>query len=486
MIHWFEEVSEAVISALHSPSSQGRKAHETREKCADVQNYKLRSKVASHISQHISWLRKRSSLVSKPVNPRRNSCTWPFSICTLTFGQRANHDDQTEVSLRQRFAQLIMPKIDKSTLYAPSISTGASEGSGSSWSAKDDETLVQARAQGLNWNQISPRHFPQKTANACRKRHERLMERQNAEQWDGVKLDVLAMAYMEVRREMWSILAARVGEKWTLIEQKVQDVDFYFTSVQVLIIRVVHGEGDKEPHPSLPFSPEKMVSLHPKNYFRSGITDSKNSDDGEYEVEDLHDVVSSHSDRIPSPQRCFPSIYSMLHPMQAPPTRQPAQMSNLQFVDAESISDEVVPVATESIEPLDVPRVSSIDQQEESISDEPRTCVQDAFATSNLTPDHHEELTPSSLSGRRRRSCSNDGSEVATKRARGECATDSREDPGRCTEPRKLSKARRCIDNLALPGSSMLACPYFKRDPRQKQCSRACSGPGWPTVHRLK
>lgn len=46
------------------------------------------------------------------------------------------------------------------------------------------------------------------------------MERQNAEQWDGVKLDVLAQAYMDVRRDMWSILAARVGEKWQLVEQK--------------------------------------------------------------------------------------------------------------------------------------------------------------------------------------------------------------------------------------------------------------------------
>lgn len=47
------------------------------------------------------------------------------------------------------------------------------------------------------------------------------MERQNAEQWDGVKLDVLAQAYMDVRRDMWSLLAARVGEKWQLVEQKV-------------------------------------------------------------------------------------------------------------------------------------------------------------------------------------------------------------------------------------------------------------------------
>lgn len=47
------------------------------------------------------------------------------------------------------------------------------------------------------------------------------MERMNAEQWDGVKLDVLAQAYMDVRREMWSLLAARVGEKWQLVETKV-------------------------------------------------------------------------------------------------------------------------------------------------------------------------------------------------------------------------------------------------------------------------
>ena len=91
----------------------------------------------------------------------------------------------------------------------------------SSWSARDDETLIQARAQGLNWNQIGPKHFPLKTPNACRKRHERLIERQNAEQWDGVHLDVLAQAYMEVRRDMWMMLAARVGEKWQLVETKV-------------------------------------------------------------------------------------------------------------------------------------------------------------------------------------------------------------------------------------------------------------------------
>jgi hypothetical protein len=121
---------------------------------------------------------------------------------------------------------LAMPKVNKAPAHRPSFTAAEMAAVGgprsSSWSAKEDETLIAARAQGLNWNQIAPKHFPSKSPNACRKRHERLMERQNAEQWDGVKLDVLAQAYMEVRRDMWGLLAARVNEKWQVVEQKVR------------------------------------------------------------------------------------------------------------------------------------------------------------------------------------------------------------------------------------------------------------------------
>jgi len=47
------------------------------------------------------------------------------------------------------------------------------------------------------------------------------MERKNADDWDGVKVETLAKEYMNARREMWTILADRLGEKWQLIEQKV-------------------------------------------------------------------------------------------------------------------------------------------------------------------------------------------------------------------------------------------------------------------------
>lgn len=80
---------------------------------------------------------------------------------------------------------------------------------------------MAARAQGMNWQPIANSHFPNKSGNACRKRHERLMEKRNAEDWDGIKLERLAVEYMAVKKEMWSMLAIRLGEKWQNVEAKV-------------------------------------------------------------------------------------------------------------------------------------------------------------------------------------------------------------------------------------------------------------------------
>ncbi|PNY22492.1 Uncharacterized protein TCAP_07108 [Tolypocladium capitatum] len=92
--------------------------------------------------------------------------------------------------------------------------------SSGAWSQQDDQQLVTARMQGLNWGQIKDAFFPSKTANACRKRHERLMERKGSDEWDNRKLQRLAKEYMGMRKEIWSGLAARTGEKWNVVEQK--------------------------------------------------------------------------------------------------------------------------------------------------------------------------------------------------------------------------------------------------------------------------
>ncbi|KAM3419157.1 hypothetical protein BST61_g5101 [Cercospora zeina] len=88
------------------------------------------------------------------------------------------------------------------------------------WSSADDEILLRARASGLNWQPIANRYFPNKTANACRKRHERLIERRHVDDWDTHKLELLATEYMACRREMWEVLASRLGERWVVVESK--------------------------------------------------------------------------------------------------------------------------------------------------------------------------------------------------------------------------------------------------------------------------
>lgn len=94
--------------------------------------------------------------------------------------------------------------------------------SSGAWNPTDDQTLMAARAQGMNWAPIQQAYFPNKTGNACRKRHERLMERRSADDWDGLKLENLAKTYMGMRREIWQGLAQQTGEKWNVVEQKVR------------------------------------------------------------------------------------------------------------------------------------------------------------------------------------------------------------------------------------------------------------------------
>jgi hypothetical protein len=93
--------------------------------------------------------------------------------------------------------------------------------SSGAWTPSDDAQLMTARAQGLNWQPIQAAYFPNKTPNACRKRHERLMDRRNSDDWDVLKLENMAKEYMGMRREIWSQLSAKTGEKWTVVEAKV-------------------------------------------------------------------------------------------------------------------------------------------------------------------------------------------------------------------------------------------------------------------------
>ena len=99
-------------------------------------------------------------------------------------------------------------------LTPPSSTTGIAS---SSWLPDQDKRLMHLRQQGLDWQYIASRYCPAKTPNACRKRHERLMEKQAT-----TETAKLGGAYSEVREQMWRMLGDRLGVKWTTVEEKVR------------------------------------------------------------------------------------------------------------------------------------------------------------------------------------------------------------------------------------------------------------------------
>lgn len=115
-----------------------------------------------------------------------------------------------------------------STSMAGTCPTSSDRRTATPWNSSDDKRLIDARHQGLSWKHIAPEHFPDKTPNACRKRHERLMDkRNNQDNLGGQKFETFARAYYENREKIWGILAELLHEKWEDVERKVcQTISF--------------------------------------------------------------------------------------------------------------------------------------------------------------------------------------------------------------------------------------------------------------------
>ncbi|KAJ4854377.1 uncharacterized protein T069G_11356 [Trichoderma breve] len=88
------------------------------------------------------------------------------------------------------------------------------------WGPEDDQLLLITRMLGLTWKEIG-QYLQFKTPYACFIRHEWLMaERAVVDSWDPPKMHNLAKEYMSMHEEIWSGLAARIGEDWRVVEEK--------------------------------------------------------------------------------------------------------------------------------------------------------------------------------------------------------------------------------------------------------------------------
>lgn len=143
------------------------------------------------------------------------SATGPQPTMSMTsYGYNVPNVPPLSIPTTGSMANIRGPLPQAATPHQHRASSGA-------WTREEDKRLMSARAAGQNWSKIQENYFPGKSSNACRKRHERLMERRGANDWDKRKEERLAKEYMSLRREIWTPLAQRTGEKWNVVEQRV-------------------------------------------------------------------------------------------------------------------------------------------------------------------------------------------------------------------------------------------------------------------------
>lgn len=176
----------------------------------------------SHVPSTADYYASMTTAASMPTSLATASYD-PYAVAPLTMqpppasshhGHHSHHSSTSSAAYHH-----LTP--DPQTRIPPSSLPAQHRASSGAWTASDDQTLLGARASGQNWAQIQQNYFPTKTPNACRKRHERLMERKGADDWDNRKLEIMAKEYMSLRKEIWAPLAQRTGEKWNVVEQKV-------------------------------------------------------------------------------------------------------------------------------------------------------------------------------------------------------------------------------------------------------------------------
>jgi hypothetical protein len=100
-------------------------------------------------------------------------------------------------------------------------------GQSAPWTAEEDNRLLDAKIAGLGWGEIHERYFPNKSGNACRKRHERLMMKVRTTDWSPDRIRRVMAEYNApgVKEEFWSRIAARCGERrWEDVEKVVSRV----------------------------------------------------------------------------------------------------------------------------------------------------------------------------------------------------------------------------------------------------------------------
>lgn len=148
--------------------------------------------------------------------PTLQSWTQPQPHHNMSWGEPQLHYAQQPM---MSYMQPVRPLSHQ----APQMQRGSAVRPGQSgpWTAEEDAILLEERSRGSPWDDIHHRHFPGKSGNACRKRHERLLTKARDTNWTDTRINNLLVVYGRHRQEMWTTIANEVGERWEDVEKVV-------------------------------------------------------------------------------------------------------------------------------------------------------------------------------------------------------------------------------------------------------------------------
>ncbi|OAA73678.1 Homeodomain-related protein [Cordyceps fumosorosea ARSEF 2679] len=156
----------------------------------------------------------------EPQDLRRSASSGDWSVHGEQQQQQQQQQQQYQQPQQQQQKQ--RPRLLKHA-EAKTLLDARHRPSSGAWSIRDDQQLVMARSDGLNWSQIQEQFFPGKSSNACRKRHERLIDSKGRASGGGgdeaARVERVAAEYVQMRERLWRPLAEKTGEKWTFVER---------------------------------------------------------------------------------------------------------------------------------------------------------------------------------------------------------------------------------------------------------------------------
>ncbi|TQV98435.1 myb family transcription factor [Cordyceps javanica] len=151
--------------------------------------------------------------VEQQQDLRRSASTGGWSMHEEQQQQQQQYQ-QPQPQPQQKQKQRLLKQAEAKTLL-----DARHRPSSGAWSIRDDQQLIMARSDGLNWSQIQEQFFPAKSSNACRKRHERLIDSKGRGSDEAARMERIATEYVQMREKLWRPLADKTGEKWAFVER---------------------------------------------------------------------------------------------------------------------------------------------------------------------------------------------------------------------------------------------------------------------------